>query len=163
MTGKPEVMRDDLPPATQQPAKDAADSSVWFVSRQPVFGLSSIYTIDFLHDPLGPLNSCSNQGFRPRAWLGIKEIFCRLQMTRHQDSSHNREHSFATFFHDGSLSYSLFIRLLNFRVAGKARGHGAASNETRLIAEGSRECLAQNTAVRKVSDLGAENVSLSPC
>ena len=33
VTDKQEIMRDDLPPATQQPDKDAADSSVWFVPR----------------------------------------------------------------------------------------------------------------------------------
>src|SRR5271157_1313058 len=68
-------------------------------------------TIDLLHDPLGPLNSRGNERLCSWAWLGIKEIFCRLQMTRHQDSSHNREHSFATLVHERSVSYSLFVRL----------------------------------------------------
>src|SRR5271167_3479238 len=81
--------------------------------------LSLIDAVDFLHDPLGPLNSCSNQGFRPRAWLGIKEIFGRLQMTRHQDSGDNREHSFAALVHERSVSYSLFVRLHNLRSRSK--------------------------------------------
>jgi hypothetical protein len=38
------------------------------------------------------------------------QIFRRFEMTRDEDSSHNREHTFATFLHQGILSYSLFIR-----------------------------------------------------
>ena len=69
-----------------------------------------IDAIDFLHDPLSPLNSRCNQGLRPRAWLRIEEIFRSLQMAGHQDSRHDRDHSFASLVHRGSVSYSLFLR-----------------------------------------------------
>ena len=92
----------------------------------------SIDAIDFLHDPLGPLNSRSNQRFRPRARLRIEEIFRRLQMAGHQDSRHNREHSFATLVHERSVSYSLFVRLAQSAVAIKIRGGGIGSIPDRV-------------------------------
>ena len=57
------------------------------------------------------MNGRGNERLCSWAWLGVKEIFGRLQMTRHQDSSYNREHSFATLVHERSVSYSLFVRL----------------------------------------------------
>ena len=71
----------------------------------------SIDAVDLLHDPFRPLNGRSNQGFGPGAWLGIEEVFGRLQVAGHQDSGDNREYTFASLFHQGSVSYSLFVRL----------------------------------------------------
>src|SRR5208337_2147123 len=67
--------------------------------------------IDFLHDPVSPLNGRSNQRLCPWARLGIEEILGSLQMTRHEDSSHNCDHSFAALIHRGSVPYSPFVRL----------------------------------------------------
>jgi hypothetical protein len=95
--------------------------------------LPLIDAIDFPHDPLRPLNSRSNQGFRPRTWLGIKEILGRLQMTCHEDSSHNREHSFATLVHAGIVSYSLFIRQSRIGLQVKIRGRDIVSIPDRVV------------------------------
>src|SRR5271157_5707919 len=74
-------------------------------------GSLSVHAVDFLHDSLGPLNGRCNQRFRPRARLRIEEIFRRLQMAGHQYPRHDRENSFASLVHGGSVSYSLFVRL----------------------------------------------------
>src|SRR5271157_3993439 len=95
--------------------------------------LLSIDTVDLLHDPLGPLNGRGDERLCSWAWLGIKEIFRRFQMTSHQDSSHNREHSFAPLVHDRSVSYSLFVRLLQSAVAIKIRGGGIGSIPDRVV------------------------------
>ena len=108
----------------------------WYPTRpNPNSASLPIYAIDFLHDSLGPLNSRSNQRFRPRAWLGIKEILGRLQMTSHQDSSDNREHSFAPLVHERSVSYSLFIRLAQPAVTIKIREVGIGSIPDRVVAK----------------------------
>ena len=98
--------------------------------------MSSIYTIDFLHDLLGPLNSRCNQRLRPRAWLRIEEIFRRLQMAGHQDSRHDREHSFASLVHERSVSYSLFLRHAVLRTLGDLRDpHGIADPLSSWLSE----------------------------
>ena len=102
------------------------------VSSEPSL---TIDAIDFLHDPLGPLNGRGNERLRSWAWFGIEEIFGRLQMTRHQDSSHNREHSFATLVHERSVSYSLFVRLAQSADAIKIRGGGIGSIPDRVGAK----------------------------
>src|SRR5271166_3878837 len=94
--------------------------------------LSSIDAVDFLHDLLGPLNGRGNERLCSWAWLGVKEIFGRLQMTRHQDSSYNREHSFATLVHERSVSYSLFVRLAQSSDAIKIRGGDIGSIPDRV-------------------------------
>ena len=73
-----------------------------------------IYAIDFLHDPLSPLNSRSNERLGSWAWLGIKEVFGRFKVTSDQDSSHYREHSFATLFHDDKLIMFAFCSPIKF-------------------------------------------------
>jgi hypothetical protein len=69
-----------------------------------------MHTINFPHDPLRPLNRSGNHGLGPRAWLGVEEIVGGLQVTRHEDSRHDRQHAFSTFLHQESLAYSLFVR-----------------------------------------------------
>src|SRR5271166_6715298 len=88
--------------------------------------------IDFLHDPLGPLNSRMNQRFRTRARLRIEEILRRLQMASNQYPRHNREHSFAALVHEHSVSYSLFVRLASSADAIKIRGGGIGSIPDRV-------------------------------
>ena len=60
-------------------------------------------------------------------------IVGRLQMTGHQDTSDNREHSFATLVHERSVSYSLFVRLTQSVVAVKIRGGGIGSIPDRVV------------------------------
>ena len=57
---------------------------------------------------------------------GVEQVLGRLEMRRHQDSSHNREHSLATFFHDDSLTCLLFIRLINLGCRGQSTRLGCS-------------------------------------
>ena len=95
--------------------------------------LLPIHAIDFLHDPLGPLNSRGDQGFRPRAWLGIEEIFRCPQMTGHQDSRHDREHSFASFVHGRQLSIFAFSSLSDGQIPVKAPGRDIGSTPDQVV------------------------------
>ncbi len=41
------------------------------------------------------------------------QVFGGSEVARDQNSGHNREHSFATFLHEGILADSLFVRPRN--------------------------------------------------
>src|SRR5271157_2724538 len=97
--------------------------------------LLSIDAVDLLHDPLSPLNGRGNERLCSWAWLGIKRIFGRLQMTRNQDSRHDRDHAFASLVHECSVSYSLFVRLTQSGGAIKIRGGGIGSIPDRVGAK----------------------------
>ena len=57
------------------------------------------HAIDLLHDLLSPLNGSAYQTLRPGAWLGVEQVFSRLQMAGYQDSSHDCEYPFAPLVH----------------------------------------------------------------
>ena len=115
----------------------------WELAQTPSSASLPIDAIDFLHDLLGPLNRSGNQRLRPRAWLGIEEILGRLQMTGHQNSSHNREHSFAPLVHERSVSYSLFIRLAQPAVTIKISEVGTGSIPDRVVGVQENTALAE--------------------
>ena len=60
------------------------DPIPWYPTRpKPIAASLPVDAVDFLHDLLGPLNGRGNERLCSWTWLGIKEIFGRLQMTRH--------------------------------------------------------------------------------
>src|ERR1700683_3323157 len=68
--------------------------------------------IDFIHDPLCPMNARGNQLVRPGASLWTTEqIIGSFHVQAGKNRRHDPEHSFASFVHFGSLADSLCIRL----------------------------------------------------
>jgi hypothetical protein len=56
-----------------------------------------ILTVNLPHSSYHPLNRSGYERLRPRAWLGIEKIVCGFQVSRHEDSRHNRQHAFTCF------------------------------------------------------------------
>jgi hypothetical protein len=56
--------------------------------------------INFAHDPLRPLHRRRDHRFRSRARTIVKQVFCCLQMPRHENRCHDSDDSFATLIHD---------------------------------------------------------------
>jgi len=86
---------------------------IYLSSSTPNAVLLPINAINLPHDPFSPLNGSTNQGFRPRARLGIEEILRCFQMTGNQDPGYDREHSFASFVHARQLSIFAFSSLFD--------------------------------------------------
>ena len=81
--------------------------NAWIVGKPSL----TINAVDLLHNPLRPLYGRGHQGFGPWAGLGIKEVFSRLQVSGHQDSGYNREHTIASLFHEAAYHLRLLFAL----------------------------------------------------
>ena len=69
------------------------------------------HIVNLPHDSIGPLNRGRDHRFRPRAWLGIKQILSSLQVPSDENPRYNGKHAFAAFVHSDILSLSSFVRL----------------------------------------------------
>ena len=69
-----------------------------------------MHVVNLPHDSLCPLNRSGYERLRPWAGAAVKQIVRGLQVTRHEDSRHNRQHAFAALVHAESLSDLLFVR-----------------------------------------------------
>lgn len=81
------------------------------IKRGMYLQLFSTGCINPPHDPLGPLNRAGYQRFGSRAWAGVVEVFWILQVTGHEDTRDNRQHTSAPFVHRIMITLSSFVRL----------------------------------------------------
>ena len=134
----------------------------WYPTRpNPNSASLPIYAIDFLHDSLGPLNSRSNERLGSWAWLGIKEVFGRFKVTSDQDSSHYREHSFATLFHDDKLIMFAFCSPIKFVRRNQSARVGCGIQSKGCPRERKYQHR-ESLLTERMSGSAAENISLLP-
>ena len=68
--------------------------------RMPPSSSFSKHIINFLHDPLGPLDARIDELVRPWAPLWSPEqVVCRLHVQARKNRCHDSNHPFSTFVH----------------------------------------------------------------
>ena len=95
--------------------------------------ISSGVAIDPAQNPLGPMNSASDQRFRARTGSRIVLVFRVLQMPRNDYGSRDQEHTFATLVHESIIPFSPFVRLMEGYDCSIILGPTARSRPNRVI------------------------------